>query len=97
MVCYDVMDSLYFGTSSFLQQKCDGDQDEMLNNTKKDNGLPLCESEETSLDSKSEKSVSIVTDGFVPNIVFNRILLYLLDMCVMFFLLLQLFMRSFFY
>ena len=37
------------------------------------------------------------TDGFVPNIVFNRILLYLLDMCVMFFLLLQLFMRSFFF
>jgi hypothetical protein len=27
---------------------------------KKDNGLPLCESEETSLDSKSEKSMSIV-------------------------------------
>jgi hypothetical protein len=60
MVCYDVMNSLYFGTSSFLQKKCDGDQEEMLNNTKKDNGLPLCESEETSLDTKSEKSVSIV-------------------------------------
>jgi hypothetical protein len=57
------MNSLYFGTSSFLQQKCDGNQDvqeEMLNNTKKDNGLPLCESEETSLDIKSEKSMSIV-------------------------------------
>lgn len=43
-----------------MQQKCDGNQEEMLNNTKNDNGLPLCESEETSLDSKSEKSVSIV-------------------------------------
>jgi hypothetical protein len=46
-----------------LQQKCDHDQDvqeEMLNNTKKNNGLPLCKYEETSHDSKYKKSVSIV-------------------------------------